>query len=154
MGKPSAGDPSPRVSNSTPWTTSSMDDLKKAILIVGSIVGVGAFGVFLYMMLAGVGPPRPIEVVVTLDNKCELVDDAFMVRVMPNGPTALFEGKTAKVMAMKNQRVKLVANTRYQGFDFEGDEDTAAPRITLVAICDATGRFDATSSGLKKQFGK
>ena len=131
-----------------------MDDLKKAIMIVGSIVGVGAFGVFLYMMLADVGPPRPIEVVVTLDNKCELVDDAFMVRVMPDWPTALFEGKTARVMARKNQRVKLVANARYPGFDFEGDEDNAAPRITLVAICDSTGRFDATSSNMKKQFGK
>ena len=138
----------------TRGTLTSMDDLKKALVIVGSLVGLGAFAAFVYVMLADVGPPKPVEVVVTLDNKCELTDEAFMVKVMPNGPTAFFEGKTARVVAMSNQRVKLVANSRYQGFDFEGDEADAAPRITLVAICDSTSRFDATSSQMKKQFGK
>jgi hypothetical protein len=131
-----------------------MDDLKKALVIVGSIVGLGAFAAFVYVMLADVGPPKPVEVVVTLDNTCELTDEAFMVKVMPNGPTAFFEGKTARVVAMSNQRIKLVANSRYPGFDFEGDEADAQPRITLVAICDSTSRFDATSSQMKKQFGK
>jgi hypothetical protein len=138
----------------TRGTLTSMDDLKKALLIVGGIVGVLAFVAFVYVMLADVGPPKPVEVTVTLDNKCELASEAFMVKVMPNGPAAFFDGKTAKVMAMSNQRIKLVANSRYQGFNFEGDEATAAPHITLVAICDSTARFDATSSQMKKQFGK
>ncbi|HSG20641.1 MAG TPA: hypothetical protein VLA31_07720, partial [Burkholderiaceae bacterium] len=83
-----------------------MDDLKKALVIVGSLVGLGAFAAFVYVMLADVGPPKPVEVVVTLDNTCELADEAFMVKVMPHGPTAFFEGKTARVMAMSTQRVK------------------------------------------------
>jgi len=138
----------------TRGTLTSMDDLKKALVIVGSLVGLGAFAAFVYVMLADVGPPKPVEVVVTLDNTCELADEAFMVKVMPHGPTAFFEGKTARVMAMSNQRVKLVANSRYPGFNFEGDEADAEPRITLTAICDSSSRFDATSNQMKKQFGK
>jgi hypothetical protein len=129
-----------------------MEDFKKALAIVATLVVVLILGAFVWTLLEDVGPPRPVTVKVTLINQCELTDDVFMVKVMPHGATAAFHNKVAVVEAMSNQRVKLVANSKYHDFQFEGDEDTAAPSITLTAHCDSNSRFDSTAKSMRKAF--
>jgi hypothetical protein len=129
-----------------------MEDFKKALAIVATLVVVVIVGAFVWTLLEDVGPPRPVTVKVTLVNKCELTDEVFMVKVMPHGATAVFHNKVAVVEAMSNQRVKLVANSKYHDFQFEGDEDTAAPSMTLTAHCDSNSRFDSTAKSMRKAF--
>lgn len=80
-------------------------------------------------MLEDVGPPHPVDVAVTLVNRCDLPDDVFMVKAMPSGPSAGFDSKKARLRAMSNQRLKLMANAKNPGFNFEGAEEDVAPEV-------------------------
>jgi hypothetical protein len=131
------------------------DVLKKVLVVILSIViAVGGALFFYFQVFSRIGPPVLVQSVVTLDNKCDMPDDVFMVRVMPNGVSASFSSGTARISAMSNQRLKLVANRKYPGFDFEGDEANAAPKVTLTAICDHNSRFEETSKAMRQGFGK
>ncbi len=129
--------------------------LKKVLVVILSIViAVGGALFFYFQVFSRIGPPVLVQSVVTLDNKCDMPDDVFMVRVMPNGVSASFSSGTARISAMSSQRLKLVANRKYPGFDFEGDEANAAPKVTLTAICDHNSRFEETSKAMRQGFGK
>lgn len=129
--------------------------LKKVLVVILSIViAVGGALFFYFQVFSRIGPPVLVQSVVTLDNKCDMPNDVFMVRVMPNGVSASFSSGTARISAMSNQRLKLVANRKYPGFDFEGDEANAAPKVTLTAICDHNSRFEETSKAMRQGFGK
>jgi hypothetical protein len=131
------------------------DVLKKVLVVILSIViAVGGALFFYFQVFSRIGPPVLVQSVVTLDNKCDMPNDVFMVRVMPNGVSASFSSGTARISAMSNQRLKLVANRKYPGFDFEGDEANAAPKVTLTAICDHNSRFEETSKAMRQGFGK
>jgi hypothetical protein len=129
------------------------DILKKVLvgLLIAVLVIVG--GLFFYFQVfSRIGGPVLIEVEVTLENRCELPDTVFMVRAMPNGPQAAFSGGKARLMAYTGRRVKLVANTRFPGFDFEGDEADVKPKVTLTAICEHQQRFRETSKSMREGF--
>ena len=131
------------------------DVLKKVLVVILSIViAVGGALFFYFQVFSRIGPPVLVQSVVTLDNKCDMPNDVFMVRVMPNGVSASFSSGTARISAMSNQRLKLVANRKYPGFNFEGDEANAAPKVTLTAICDHNSRFEETSKAMRQGFGK
>ena len=131
------------------------DVLKKVLVVILSIViAVGGALFFYFQVFSRIGPPVIVQSVVTLDNKCDMPNDVFMVRVMPNGVSASFSSGTARISAMSNQRLKLVANRKYPGFNFEGDEANAAPKVTLTAICDHNSRFEETSKAMRQGFGK
>ena len=132
----------------------STSDLKRVLTIVGGIVGLAFFGVFLYLALEDVGPPTPITVTVTLVNECGVPDEVFMAKAMPSGPTATFSGGQATLRAMSNQRIKIVANAALKDFNFEGPEANAAPHVKLTANCESSQRFDTTREAMRDAFGK
>ncbi|MFM1880973.1 MAG: hypothetical protein RLZZ344_1207 [Pseudomonadota bacterium] len=121
-----------------------------ALLVTVLVILVGLF--FYFQVFSRIGRPVLIEVEVTLENRCELPDDVFMVKAMPNGPQAAFSGGKARLMAFTGKRVKLVANSRFPGFNFEGDEANVAPRVTLEAVCESQQRFRDTSKSMREGF--
>ena len=95
-------------------------------------------------------PPAPLSVLVTLKNECPYADEAFMVKVLPSGPSAEFIQKRARVMALEGQTVQVVANSRYPGFHYESKWEEAAPEVTLVANCDSPeDRLRATAESIR-----
>ena len=129
--------------------------LKKVlILLLTIVIVVGSALFFYFQVLSRIGPPVLVQSTVTLNNQCDMPNDVFMVRVMPNGVSASFSGNTARISAMSNQRLKLVANRKYRGFDFEGDEANVAPKVTLIAICDHNLRFEEASKAMRQGSGK
>jgi hypothetical protein len=91
-----------------------------------------------------------IRVEVLLDNRCGLVDDAFMAASEPDGATANFQNGVAVIKTFKGSRVYLKANDRYPGFGFESGRQAAAPRVVLVADCGT--RVDRALESLREQF--
>lgn len=127
--------------------------LKKVLvgLLISVLVILG--GLFFYFQVfSRIGSPKLIEVEVTLENRCELPDDVFMVRAMPNGPQASFSGGKARLLAYTGRRLKLVASSRYPGFNFEGDEADVKPKVSLTAICEHQQRFRETSKSMREGF--
>jgi hypothetical protein len=121
-----------------------------ALLITILVILGGLF--FYFQVFSRIGRPVLIAVEVTLQNRCELPDDVFMVKAMPNGPQAAFSGGKARILAYTGRRLKLVANSRYPGFDFEGAEANVAPKVTLEAICESQQRFRDTSKSIREGF--
>ena len=56
-----------------------------------------------------------IPVKITLNNKCELIDDAFMVISKETNKSAFFSKKKAYLQA-KVDKVTLAASSKYPGF--------------------------------------
>jgi hypothetical protein len=129
------------------------DLLKKilvGILVAGLIVLGGLF--FYFQVFSRIGGPVLMEVEVTLENRCEFPDNVFMVQALPNGPRATFSGGKAKILAYTGRRLKLVASSRYPGFNFEGDEADVKPKVSLTAICEHQQRFLDTSKSIREGF--
>jgi hypothetical protein len=129
------------------------DMIKKALLALMVTVLVILGGLFFYFQVfSRIGRPVLIAVEVTLQNRCEFPDDVFMAKAMPAGPQAAFSGGKARLLAYTGRRVKLVANSRYPGFNFEGDEANVAPKVTLEAVCENQQRFRDTSKSIREGF--
>ena len=97
----------------------------------------------------------PIEIRITLDNQCEFEENVFMVKVMPDGPTANFTKGQARLIAKPNDRIKLMANERYPFLSYEDASVKVAPEVTLTARCyDPEERAKALQKSFDDRFGK
>ena len=97
----------------------------------------------------------PIEIRITLDNQCEFEENVFMVKVMPDGPTANFTNGQARLVARPDQRIKLMANERYPFLSYEDASVKVAPEVTLTARCyDPEERAKALQKSFDDRFGK
>ena len=97
----------------------------------------------------------PIEIRITLDNQCEFEENVFMVKVMPDGPTANFTQGQARLIAKPNDRIKLMANERYPFLSYEDASVKVAPEVTLTARCyDPEERAKALQKSFDDRFGK
>lgn len=97
----------------------------------------------------------PIEIRITLDNQCEFEENVFMVKVMPDGPTANFTKGQARLIAKPNDRIKLMANERYPFLSYEDASVKVAPEVTLTAKCyDPEERAKALQKSFDDRFGK
>lgn len=105
------------------------------ILVVGGLIGVSIW------LLAEHFAAKPIAVQVELENRCQMPDDVFMVKVMPDGTPKAFNGKKARLTAMSDDRIQLIANTRFKDFRFEGAQAKAKANVTLIAICEHKNFF-------------
>ncbi len=105
------------------------------ILIVGGIIGVAIW------LLAEHFAAKPMVIQVELENRCGMPDDVFMVKVVPDGVPTAFTGKKARLTAMSDARVQLIASTKFKDFQFEGALTKVQPRLTLIAICEHKNFF-------------
>jgi hypothetical protein len=97
----------------------------------------------------------PIEIRVTLINQCEFEENVFMVKVMPDGPTANFTNGQARLVARPNERIKLMANERYPFLSYEDASVKVAPEVTLTARCyDPEERAKALQKSFDDRFAK
>lgn len=96
--------------------------------------------------------PDYIEVQVTLDNRCELIDDAFMAVASPSGAKATFDKGLAVLHVPPNAKIYVKSNDKYPAFSFETSKYDAEPRMVITANCGMGERIDRTLDALKKQF--
>jgi hypothetical protein len=97
----------------------------------------------------------PIEIRVTLVNQCDFEENVFMVKVMPDGPTANFINGQARLVARPNERIKLMANDRYPFLSYEDASVKVAPEVTLTARCyDPEERAKALQKSFDDRFAK
>lgn len=102
-----------------------------------------------------IAPPQPMRVAVVLINECPFSEKAFMAKVMPDGPTAEFIDGKATLEALPNQRIKLIANTKYPEFHYDSGSFPIEPEVRLTANCDnMEERAKAISQSLRDAFKK
>ena len=96
--------------------------------------------------------PQIINAKITLINKCELNDDAFMVVTEPSRITAQFVDKVAQMRLYKNEMVRLEANIKYSDFVYDGVPKKAKLKVELIANCDTSDRLEGIFDSMREQF--
>jgi hypothetical protein len=120
-----------------------------SILIAITVVVLGGLAVFLIMENA---TPKPMRVQVMLDNRCEVIDDAFMAVSEPDGAKAVFVNRVAYLNTTNKAKILVKVNDKYPGFQFESGKSDAAPRVTIQVNCDSGDRTQRTLDAMKEQF--
>lgn len=120
-----------------------------SILIAITVVVLGGLAVFLITENA---TPKPMRVQVMLDNRCEVIDDAFMAVSEPDGAKAVFVNRVAYLNTTNKAKILVKVNDKYPGFQFESGKSDAAPRVTIQVNCDSGDRTQRTLDAMKEQF--
>jgi hypothetical protein len=118
-------------------------------LIAITVVVLGGLGIYLMMENA---TPKPMRVQVLLDNRCEVIDDAFMAVSEPDGAKAVFVKGVAYLNTTNKAKILVKVNDKYPGFQFESGKSDAAPRVTIKVNCDTGDRTQRTLDAMKEQF--
>lgn len=118
-------------------------------LIAITVLVLGGLGIFLMMEIA---TPKPLRVQVLLDNRCEVIDDAFMAVSEPDGARAVFIKGVAYLNTTNKAKILVKVNDKYPGFQFESGKSDAAPRVTIQVNCDTGDRTQRTLDAMKEQF--
>ncbi len=118
-------------------------------LIAITVLVLGGLGIYLMMENA---KPKPLRVQVLLDNRCEVIDDAFMAVSEPDGARAVFVNRVAYLNTTNKAKILVKVNDKYPGFQFESGKSDAAPRVTIKVNCDTGDRTQRTLDAMKEQF--
>jgi hypothetical protein len=103
---------------------------------------------------AALAPPQDIRAIITLDNRCKLDDEVFIVLVPETGQTARFHGNIAHMILSENATVKLAVSPLYPGFVYDDLAKPVKEKVTLIAECGQPPRLDSIFGAMKEQFGK
>ena len=103
---------------------------------------------------AALDPPQDIRATITLDNRCELEDEVFVVLVPELGRTTRFHGGCAQMILPENVTVKLAVSPIYPGFAYDDLAKPVKAEVTLIAECNQPPRLDSIFGAMKEQFGK
>ena len=95
-----------------------------------------------------------IKVKISLVNKCELYDKAFMVKAIPSQKTAKFSDGVAIMYLKRSSKVMLAVNDDYPGFHFTSIPKNVAYNTKLIADCSNSERLDNIFDSLRNQFNK
>ena len=118
-------------------------------LIGISVLVLGGLGIYVMLEMTA---PKPMRVQVVLDNRCEVIDDAFMAVSQPDGAKAVFVKGVANLNTTNKSKIFVKVNDKYPGFQFESGKADAAPRVTIQVNCDSGDRTQRTLDAMKEQF--
>lgn len=118
-------------------------------LIAISVLVLAGLAMFIYLENA---EPKPLRVQVLLDNRCEIIDDAFMAVSEPDGARAVFVKGVAYLNTTNKSKILVKVNDKYPGFQFESGKSDAAARVTVQVNCDTGDRTQRTLDAMKEQF--
>ena len=118
-------------------------------LIAISLLVLAGLAMFIYLEKA---EPKPLRVQVLLDNRCEIIDDAFMAVSEPDGARAVFVKGVAYLNTTNKSKILVKVNDKYPGFQFESGKSDAAARVTIQVNCDSGDRTQRTLDAMKEQF--
>ncbi len=123
-----------------------------AWVLAGVVAAGGGAGIGWWIVAGQAERDAPLRVQVTLVNRCELIDAAFMVVSEPDGARAAFDRGVAFIDTRKSSRVYLTVNDKFPGFHFESPKKDAAPTVVLTAECGLSDRVDRTIDAMRDQF--
>lgn len=95
-----------------------------------------------------------IPVKISLINKCELIDDAFMVISKETNKSAFFFENKAYLQLPRIDKVSLAASSKYPGFHLTENWVNVENEITLTSDCSAKTKQEIIIDSMREQFKK
>lgn len=128
-----------------------MDVVKVVAATLMVLAGVAGSGWWLYKSTQP-EPSHPLMAEITLDNRCGLINEAFMAVSEPDGRKVYFEGNRAILPTRSNAQIYVRSSDRYPAFYYESPRVDAAKKLTITATCDRGERINRTLDALRDQF--
>ena len=97
-------------------------------------------------------PVEVISVTITLNNKCSVDDDSFVVAVPGTDIIFPFKKGVARYRLKSDRKVQLISNPKYKSVRYEGIHVPVEKKMILEADCSTSPRLKGIFGSMKNQF--
>ncbi len=93
-----------------------------------------------------------IRVRVTLENRCTITDDAFVVLDESTKIKTPFYGKIAILRTERNAPLKLWMSPNFPQFRYDGEIQRAQEEMVMISDCNRNPRMDSVMKSMREAF--
>ena len=128
------------------------------IKIIYLFSGISIIGLILWYGMPNIRqafePVEIISITISLNNKCPVQDDSFIVTVPGTDIQVPFNSGIARLRLKSDRKVQLEANPKYKAISYEGIHVAVSPKMVLEADCSSSRRLKGIFGSMKDQFKK
>ena len=121
------------------------------VLVCIVIISVGGF-FLLPKVLKEFQDEEIIRVRVSLENKCSITDDAFVVLDENTKIKTPFYGKIAILRTERNAPLRLWMSPNFPQFRYDGEIQRAEEEMVMISDCDRNPRMDSVMKSMREAF--
>ena len=93
-----------------------------------------------------------IRVRITLENRCKITDEAFVVLDESTKIKTPFYGKVAILRAERNAPLRLWMSPNFPQFRYDGEIQRAEEEMVMISDCDRNPRMDSIMKSMREAF--
>ena len=93
-----------------------------------------------------------IRVRVSLENKCSITDDAFVVLDESTKIKTPFYGKIAVLRTKRNAPLRLWMSQNFPQFRYDGEIQRAREEMVMISDCNRNPRMDSVMKSMREAF--
>ena len=93
-----------------------------------------------------------IRVRVTLENRCKITDDAFVVLDESTKIKTPFYGKVAVLRTERNAPLRLWMSPNFPQFRYDGEIQRAEEAMVMISDCNRNPRMDSIMKSMRDAF--
>ena len=127
--------------------------IKEAFFVLGCIVIIFLGSIFLLpKVFKEFQDEEIIRVRVTLQNKCSITDDAFVVLDESTKIKTPFYGKIAVLRTERNAPLRLWMSPNFPQFRYDGEIQRAQEEMVMISDCNRNPRMDSVIKSMRDAF--
>ena len=127
--------------------------IKEVSFVLGCVVIIFVGGIFLLpKIFEEFQVEEVIRVRVTLENKCSISDDAFVVLDENTKIKTPFYGKIAVLRTQRNAPLRLWMSPNFPQFRYDGEIQRAEKEMIMVSDCNRNPRMDSVMKSMREAF--
>ena len=93
-----------------------------------------------------------IRVRITLENRCKITDEAFVVLDESTKIKTPFYGKVAVLRTERNTPLRLWMSPNFPQFRYDGEIQRAEEEMVMISDCDRNPRMDSIMRSMREAF--
>ena len=93
-----------------------------------------------------------IRVRITLENRCKITDEAFVVLDASTKIKTPFYGKVAVLRTERNAPLRLWMSPNFPQFRYDGEIQRAEEEMVMISDCDRNPRMDSIMKSMREAF--
>ena len=126
---------------------------KEVSFVLGCIVIIAVGGFFLLpKVFKEFQDEEIIRVRVSLENKCSITDDAFVVLDETTKIKTPFYGKIAILRTERNAPLRLWMSPNFPQFRYDGEIQRAEEEMVMISDCNRNPRMDSVMKSMREAF--
>ncbi len=120
------------------------------------ICGISIIGSMLWFGMPNIQKAlKPVEIIsvtISLNNKCSVDNDSFVVNVPGTNLIVPFKKGIARLRLKSDRKVQLQSNPKYEAVKYEGIHVPVSKKMILEADCSTSPRLKGIFRSMKNQF--